>query len=139
MNLTIMNPKVEYTDDFYNWLIEKIQLYGIGVINNGKLTAINNYINNTPRYKSIFKKTFYARDIIISFWYNLEIKKYWDRVVIESNHNKIIPNSSAKIYDVVKLITYGTMNLKGYPVVLDVFKYFEEHIEEFFEMYRRGL
>ena len=70
---------------------------------------------------------------------DLEIKKYWDKVVIESNRNKIIPNSSAKIYDVVKLITYGTMNLKGYPVVLDVFKYFEEHIEEFFEMYRRGL
>ena len=139
MNLIIRNPKAEYTDDFYHWLIGKIQLYAIANINNGKLVALNNYINNTPRFKSIFKKTFNAREILISFFYNLEIKKYWDRVVIESNINKIIPNSNAKIYNVVKLITYGTVHIKGYPIVTDTFKYFEEHIDDFYELYKRGL
>lgn len=139
MNLIIRNPKAEYTDDFYHWLIDKIQLYAIANINNGKLVALNNYINNIPRFKSIFKKTFNAREILISFFYNLEIKKYWDRVVIESNINKIIPNSNAKIYNVVKLITYGTVHIKGYPIVTDTFKYFEDRIDDFYELYKRGL
>ena len=139
MNLTIKNPNPEYDDDFYNWLIQKMQLFGIGAIDSRKLSTINNYINTTPKYKSIFKKSFNAKEIIIAFLYNLEVHKYWDRVIIESNINKIVPNSSAKIYNVVKLITFGTLNLKGYPVILYVFNYFEEHLDEFFEMYKRGL
>lgn len=139
MNLTIKNPKVEYTDDFYQWLIIKIRDYGYNAIDGRKLTYIDNYINNTPKYKSIFRKTINSREVLIAYLNNLGVTKYWDRVVIESNPNILIPNSTAKISNVVRLITYGTLNLKGYPIINKIFDYFSDKIEVLFDMYERGL
>lgn len=139
MNLTIKTVYKDYDDNFYDWLIDKIQQFGVGIIQKNKLYEIDKYINEVSEFKSIFRKSFISYEILCAFFYNLKTTTYWDKVVIEVNPNAIMPSSNVKIITLARLITYGTLNLQGYPLVLDVFDYFEENIDTFYEMYERGL
>ena len=101
-----MNPKVEYTDAFFNWLIDKIIKHIYTEIDDRKLIKIDNYIN--ANYKSIFKKTFRSKEILYMFFNNLKVNRYWDKVVIESDPNRLIPGTTVKVVSIVKLITFGS-------------------------------
>lgn len=137
MILVIKNPPVEYTQEFYNFLIDRIRLMGITSIERRKLVAIDDFINT--KYKSILKKRLSSYEALCSFFDNLTITKHWDKVIIGVDPNKIIPNTNAKLINVVKLITYGNLNLRGYDLILKIFKQVEENIEAYFELYQRGL
>lgn len=139
MYLVIETLDKNYEEDFYPWLISKMQQYVVGAIDNKKLILLNDYINNIPKYKSLFKKTLNSRDALISCFYNLKIIKLWDKVIISPDINLLIPNSKIKNITIVKLITYGTLNIRGYPLLLEIFDYFKKHLDVLYNMYERGL
>ena len=132
-----MNPKVEYTDAFFNWLVDKIIKHIYTEIDDRKLIKIDNYIN--ANYKSIFKKTFRSKEILYMFFNNLKVNRYWDKVVIESDPNQLIPGTTIKVVSIVKLITFGSFHIKGYPIITKIFKYFNDNLQGFYEIYERGL
>lgn len=137
MKLVIKHPPAEFTYDFFKYLVGKIKLYGLASIDTRKLIVFDTYINN--KYKSVLKRHISSKDSLIMFFYNLKITTLWDRVIIEVNPNIVIPSTTIKLINVVKLITYGNLEIKGYNIIPKVFKYVKENINELYEMYQRGL
>ena len=138
MTVTIPNTK-EYEDEFFSWLIEKIKSIIMADLNDKKLIKIDEYISQNKLFLTPLKKSFSSKEALYIALYNLKIRKYWDRTVIVIDENSIIPNTKTKISTVIKLINYGTLSVLGYPIFIQKFKYVEEHIDEFYEMYNEGL
>ena len=134
MIITIPNTE-EYDADFFNWLIEKIRLLVIADLNADKLIKIDNYINNNKFFISPFKKSISSKEALYIALYHLKIHEYWDRTVIAIDENIIIPNTKTKVLTVVKLINFGTMSVLGYPILIQKFKYVEEHLDELYKLF----
>ena len=136
MNITIYNNN-KYDDKFFIWLMKEVRNYVISSINESKLNQIDNYINSNDFFKTIFKKSISSKEVLYSSMYNLQMQRYWNRVVIGINPNQVLYNTNAKLNTVAKLINYGTMSISGYPVLQKCFDYVEKHIEGFYEKYKR--
>lgn len=124
-----------YEDEFFNWLIGEIREYVFSSINDSKLLEIDNYINSNDFFKSVFKKSISSKEALYASMYNLQIKKYWNRVVIQIDPNAVLHNTTTKLITVAKLVNYGALSVIGYPVITKCFKFVEDHIKGFYEKY----
>jgi hypothetical protein len=127
MNLIVFNYEGKYTPEFIFWLIRKIRDYFLININSDKL--INLQSNEDYKNIDLFS-------CLIQCFNSLQYRKYPGKYVIQVNPNTIISQPRAKLIEVCKYITYGTLNIKGYPIVLDIFKYFAENLDEFLEEFQ---
>lgn len=126
----------KYEDEFFNWLITEIRIYVFSSIDDSKLLKIDNYINSNDFFKSVFKKSISSKEALYASMYNLQIKRYWNRVVIQIDPNKMLYGTTTKLITVAKLVNYGALSVIGYPVITKCFKFVEDHIEGFYEKYQ---
>lgn len=136
MNLVLFDRQLKYTDDFLNFLIPKMIYRGLGEYNPKKTVLQEVYINEF--YKSKFRKYIAAKDVIISGFYNLTWQRYADKIVIEIDPNCLLVGTTAKLNEVCKLINYGTLEISAYPIFTEVFNYFKENIDRWYDYYGSG-
>lgn len=55
--------------------------------------------------------------------------------MLKINKNRIPPGSKYNIETLVKLITYGTVDVRGYPLLRDAFKFIEENATRILKVY----
>lgn len=120
--------------DFCNWLMPQIQEYLEKNINEKKLEKINIYLNGE---KSILfdysgKRILSAKNILLGGVHNLRVARILDKYTIEINPNILIPNTSAKFIDIVKLINYGNMSVQGYPIMTKTMDYFADNLNKYY-------
>jgi hypothetical protein len=76
-----------------------------------------------------------AKNILIGAVYNLRIRDTFNNIIIEINPNAMIPNTSAKFIDIVKLINYGNLSLQEYPIMDQIMNYFAININSYYNKY----
>ena len=135
MNLIINNKNNKYEKDFFNWIIKLIQLKLIFNTNFKKLNYIENYINNNSLYKTIFKNYLSVKDIVMITANNYKYYSYNDDIIICIDSNISIYNTTAKLIDVCKLINYGNLHIKGYPIFSQIIQEIKANLDEYYEQY----
>lgn len=61
-------------------------------------------------------------DILLQGISSLKFKNQRDSYLIHIDYNQIIPGTSAKLYDICKIINSGTLDTSPYPIFSNVFK-----------------
>ncbi len=128
---------IDNSNKFCEWLIPKIQNYLYQNIDDRKLEKINLYLNenklilfNYNEYRIIS-----AKNILLGGIYNLRVRISGNNSFIEIDPSVIIPNTSAKFIDIVKLINFGNLDLQGYRIISDTMEYFAENINLFYNQF----
>lgn len=137
MNITIpKNEEQEYEDEFFDWIIEYARNHILGMLDDKKLQRIDEYINSNKLFSTLFKKSISSKEVLTASLYNMKVVKYWNRTVITFDTNEKLPNTNAKLVDIVKLINYGTLSVIGYPIITKAFKEIEDDIEALYEKFK---
>ena len=140
MKLEISDPKDLLDRSFILWLKVKIRDKILVNINPKKLINWDKYLNENNVYKSIYKKKISARDIIVAGAMNLDFSKSESKFMIYINHNTFTPGlDRVKLETICKLINFGDLQNKGYPIFTDTFDYFAESIQDYVDRYLHGM
>ena len=140
MQLQIEDPKNLLQADFINWLKVKIRDKIISDIEDKKLIVWDEYLNTNSAYVSIYKKKISSKDIIIAGAANLEFSKSESTFSIFINRNVFTPGlDRIKLETICKLINFGDLQIKGYPIFTDTFDYFAESIHDYVDRYLYGM
>lgn len=67
----------------------------------------------------------------------IQIQKTDSKYIISFDKFARVANSRAKLYSIIKLITFGNMEINGYPIVLDLFNEFADNISEYASKYEK--
>lgn len=139
MNLVINKGDLEITNFSY-WLIPYIQEFLINQINKRKLIKFDKFLNDNKIIYFNYKedRIISSKNILIGAIYNLRVINKANEIIIEINPNSIIPNTSAKFIDIIKLINYGNLLLEAYPILDKTMEYFASNIDYYYEKYMKG-
>jgi len=124
---------------FIIYLINFIKQYLIDHSRSQKFSSLDMYLNKIPKYKTKFRKSLTCHDIVICGAYNLVYRKYGKKYIITINENQKLFGLDAKLYDMCKLINYGTLEIDGYPIFTDAFNYVQDNLEMLYFRYNTGL
>lgn len=124
-------PYSDYYDEkFLYFIAQQLRKQILGSFNLKKSIQINLELTNRFNENLSFFK------IIQSALNNLIMIKTKDGYCIQINPNIKFLNTEIKLIDLVNIGTYGTLNVKGYPIILDAFNdiinnldYYERYYE----------
>lgn len=129
------NHNIEITK-FTKFLIQEIQKYFIQHLDKIQLNRFDIYLEkNKDRFTKELKRHFKAYDLLITTIYNLSVEKQGKDAVIRLDSNQIIPFTSLTIDKFARLINDGNQSIAGYPIFDSVFKYFAQHLEEYYTVF----
>ena len=124
MVLTITNNTDKDLDKFVKvYLINYIYTKIIISLDLKRLKVFDDYLNINSRF------------IILLALRNLIITKQSEKTY-NISFNKNIKYKGQLVYPLIKFITYGNRELKGYPIILDWFKLVERNISSIYKEYR---
>ena len=129
----------EFVDvGFGTWLIPKLSAKIINNIDSKKLVVWNKYLTTSTSIKRLYNKEYSAQDILIFAARNLVCSGIPGQISITINKNIRAPGfDRISLYELVKLINYGNLNVKGYPVFTDTLHQVAEDIDSYLELYYR--
>lgn len=139
MKLSINSSAQLFNDAFLNWLRPKIRDKIIADINPNKLKLWDNFFNNQPLYKNIYKKKISTLDLLIAGANNLRYQKSANGYYYEINPNIYLPGyTDIKLNAACKAINFGNQEMAAYPIFTETFNYFNAHIDEYMNAYLLG-
>lgn len=125
MVLTVIN-KTNYNLDYF------VKVYLVGYIYN----TVQNNLNQTRLKLFDNYLNINSREVILLALRNLDITKQ----AVNSykiSISKIKTYKDKSLHEWINLITYGDREIKGYPVVLNIFKEVQENITGLYKRYLR--
>lgn len=137
MELIIDNPDNLDLNNFCSYLISEMIDYMENTINDSQLIRFNEYINNNLNIRFIDKlpRLLKSRNILITAVQTLYYVKQGNDYIIKINPNNFIPNTYAKFIDIVSLINYGNIQLQSYPIIDEMFDYFANNLNQYYNDY----
>lgn len=138
MELKILNDlDIPNLEDFINFLIEKIKLYFLGILDSKLLIQFDNYFNSNPEILGIQnKKIFSTRDGVIGAIYCLTYIKNGKNYIIKIDPNQVMRNTTAKFIDIAKAVNYGVLGVGKYPIFTDSIDYVANNIYSYLQEYK---
>ena len=130
MRLLIVDRDDKYTDEFFDFVKEKIRSYFYTHVKVKKLEPFEVFINESPEYKFPLRKYISCYDICIAALYNIVVVRYGRNIVLKIDENSVVPNTNIKLIDLCKLINEGNLVLKAYPIFTEIFNYVKNNIED---------
>jgi hypothetical protein len=133
----LIEDKQGFVDLFFGkWLIPKITADIINRIDKSKLLKWDDYLTNSSSLARIYSKNYRAYDVLVFAAKNIICTGTKGSIVIKIDDNIMMPGfDRVKVKDLVKLITNGNLEVKGYPVVSDVFNDFANNINKYMRLY----
>lgn len=135
IRILINDIEDKYTEDFFEFVKIKMRDYFYAHLNSKKLEPFDIFINENPKYQSIFKKHISAYDICVATLYNISVLRFGENIVLKIDENAVIPNTNRKLIELCKLINEGNLVLKAYPIFTEIFDYVKNNIEEIYIEY----
>lgn len=140
MRLEVYDPDKELDAEFGQWLCKRIQKHILSSLDSNKLKSWDTFFQTSLTYTSIYGIPIKTQNIFTEAVKNIVVNKLPDKIVISLNGNKYMPGlDRVKLHTLVKLITFGNISTTGYPVFTDSLQYFADNINDFVELYERGL
>lgn len=144
MELELKNDNNLELDDFCNWLILEMRKYMSSSLDYGKLIPFNNYINdsdiNAIKWNDKDKAyTISVRELTLWAFDYMVVKKEGNDYIIKFDNNALIPDTSTKIIDIIKLINYGNLTLFAYPIFDEMTDFFALNIDSYLDKYIKGI
>ena len=112
-----------YSPRFINFLIKIIKNRVITKLSLNKLKAWDKYLD------AINKNHESAKEIILISLSKLVYIIEDNYIIITINNNYVLSKLHLKLIDAIKLINFGNMEIKGYPIISDTFQYVEKNIK----------
>lgn len=133
MQLRIKNVHNIKINKFIDFLIPQMQKYAIGRIDKEQLKGFDAYFeSNKKAFTNETKRKFITYDLIVAAFYNLVAEKQGQDTIIKIESNQIIPYTRLTFDTFSRLINYGNQVVTGYSIFDTVFKYFANHLEEYY-------
>ena len=112
-----------YSPRFINFLIK--------IIKNGVITKLSlNKLKMWDKYLDTINKNHEsAKEIILISLSELVYIIEDNYIIITINNNYVLSKLHLKLIDAIKLINFGNMEIKGYPIISDTFQYIEKNIK----------
>ena len=127
--------KRNLSDEFVRYLIRQYILYISSIIDFKKLNPINKYLKENLFKDKFYKKNINALNIIVIGVYSIKYRKNKYKTVLYIDPYKKLPHTDIKLVSLCKLINYGNMDIKGYPIFTRGFNYIKENIDELYDRY----
>lgn len=139
MVLEIRNPNKLDLDGFVEaFLIPTLQEEFPSIIDNKRLIPIQEYIDKL-NLSPVGKYKVRIKDVLISAMYNLVSTQLPSKdYIISIDSSQLVPNTSAKIIDLVQLVTYGSLLTPAYPVIEEFFSYYASRLDSMYTEYITG-
>lgn len=137
MTLVLENKNI--TQNFVVFLKNRMLSYMSTILDTRKLTSFDEYFMSDEFKLLTNGVKVSSRRVILLGMTTLVHKRFDTTTQIFMNPNITYPGTSLKIYDLCKLINYGTISIDGYPIFTDTFNYFSKNIEKYVDRYTRGL
>ncbi len=134
MKLTITNCN---DVKFIEYLIKQIREYLFNTMYSPKFEHWNLYLQTIPEFASLDKPVTVQEILLLAISY-LKFYKFDKNYEIVIDNNKKVLDTNAKLYDICKLINYGTLDIPGYPVFTNAFDYVLDHIDFLYLKYQKG-
>jgi hypothetical protein len=125
MKLIINTQQEDFVKEYIPSILKEFVIKGY---RDTKAKKLNDYL-------LVFNVKQSVRTILIEAVNNLSITKDNDDYILEVDKNKILPNTAFNLETVVKLITYGTVDIKGYDLLLKAFDFVTKKIKTLKKMY----
>lgn len=125
--------------EFILYICNIIRAYILTNIDYEQVKGIETIIN-LDTSKLLFGTKFVSiKSLIISATQNLRIQKVNNSYyVIDINPNVVVPNTKLKLLDVCKLINYGNLLCKGYPIFTCAFNNIKNNYNAIYNSYLIG-
>lgn len=123
------------TIDFANFILHEIKKTVLARLSPNALQKCDNYFINSglvePDRKGITK------EIILKALNNLVAYDFGDYFILKIDTKiKLDAKSDLNIDSAIKLITYGNLEFKGYPIILDVFNEICNKLNKYYLFYK---
>lgn len=122
--------------DFCEWLADVSSVHIKNSVDEKKLIQWNEYLSSGNAITLIGRKSILAKEIIYKGANLIRVREIPKKFIIEINPNVIMPGVKAKkVVTLCKLINYGNMEIKGYPIFSDTFTMIAENINAYIDLY----
>jgi hypothetical protein len=125
MKLIINTQEEDFVKEYIPQILKEFVIKGYRDI---KAKKLNDYLLGFNVKQSV-------RTILIEAVDNLSITKDKEDYILEVDKNKVLLNTAFNLETVVKLITYGTVDIKGYDLLLKAFDFVTKKIKTLKKMY----
>jgi hypothetical protein len=121
---------IDTQDDIFasNFIPEVLRDYVIKNYRDVKAKKLNSYLEEFNIRQPV-------RTILIYAIENLKVSKEGNMYTLEIDKNKNVPNTVFNLETVVKLITYGTIDIKGYDILLKAFEFVTKKMKSLKKLY----
>jgi hypothetical protein len=121
---------IDTQDDIFasEFIPEVLRDYVIKNYRDVKAKKLNLYLENFNVKQSV-------RTILIYAIENLKISKEGNMYTLEIDKNKNVPNTAFNLDTVVKLITYGTIDVRGYDILLKAYEFITKKMKSLKKLY----
>lgn len=138
MKIIIVDEEGRFDNKFISYVKDQLRTKFLEDVEYKKLKPFEIYINEVPRYKSLFKTYITAAEIYSAALYNIQTVTTTYSYILQINPMVTIPNTTVKVEEVCKLIDDGNLFLKAYPIFTKTFRYIQDNIEALYAKYELG-
>lgn len=136
MQLKLLDPNKFVDVAFGKWLIRHIQVQLLTNIDTKKLLRWDKYLTESNKIPRLYNKQYRAEDFIIIAVNNLICTGTDGEIVIKINPVIMAPGlDRIKLVDLMRLINYGNIQQKGYPLFSDTFREVSNSINSYLQSY----
>ena len=138
MELRIRDSQGFVDDGFGYWLLPRIKSKLISNISRYKTVNWDKYLTESENLNRLYKKEYKVSDIIIFAANNLVCNGSDGDISIQFDNTKFVPGfDRIRLSTIVKLVNYGTLDMKACPIFTDTFHYFANNIDSYVGLYYR--
>ena len=141
MKLEIFDDNDELPTEFGIWIVGIIKDNIALNLNPSKLSIWDKFFNSTPEYKSIYSGVDVETVKFIDELSNMiVVKKIPGKFIIEITPNRYVSGlDRIRASSLAKLINFGNLSIRGYPIFTDVFKEVADNINDYVERFYTGV
>lgn len=125
-----LSNNIDLTDFLTNYIPKKLFNYVLLNLNEDKLIQLDEYLNKHLGIKES------SIDIIEYGFNNMFISDTGTGFIVMIDNNILIPDSSQKLINIINLINYGNLEVRGCNIVSQAFNYVESQLNNMVLLYR---
>ena len=133
-----IDKNIDFNDDFVEWLLEHIRYKLLSYIKPRKLQRLKQHIINDNPFELSLKElnALNIDSVLIYGIKHLRYKEVKSHYIFYIDANLIVKNTNnLKVSTLCKLINYGDLKVRGYPIFSNTFKFVAANVTRYYAQY----